>query len=492
MLITFADAESLQSNLSTLQYTLGLISPSGNLLRVLLVSLNQSQVLCRGQTVVSYPGDFNAYGCPILYLTLQAICFYVFLVWHDNGKPFPLPFTLGRNKELATPDDENDIKSVPFDVRDETVRTERSEDKLKVLHLEKMFRRYKAVDNVTFGIDGGEKLALLGPNGAGKTTTLSLIRGDLRPSSPRSDILICGLSIRKDQLAARRLLGVCPQFNTMDLMTVHEHLAFYARARGVPDIHSIVLKVMDAVGLMPYRKRMTGKLSGGNQRKLSLATAIIGNPSVLLLDEPSTGMDAVAMRVMWKAVRAISAGRAIIITTHSMEEASTLSDRTAIIDQRLLTVDTTSELTKRHGAGFYHVHIVLANGPASTAEEMQEVRDWVATRFKGATMHDRLFPDSRGQLRFQITTSTKIPTGASSSEASKSEEIALEDELVSGGDVAVANTERQVSTTAGDQLVDMLDALESEKERLGIGYYTIGSATLEDVFLDVISRNRAL
>ncbi|CAO1601891.1 hypothetical protein XANCAGTX0491_005529 [Xanthoria calcicola] len=107
-------------------------------------------------------------------------------------------------------------------------------------------------------------------------------------------------------------------------------------------------------------------------------------------------------------------------------------------------------------------------------------------------MHDRLFPDSRGQLRFQITTSTKTPTGASSSEASTSEGIAPEDKLGSGGDIAVATTEGGVNTTAGDQLVDMLDALESEKERLGIGYYTVGQATLEDVFLDVISRNRAL
>ncbi|KAL8919554.1 MAG: hypothetical protein Q9208_006746 [Pyrenodesmia sp. 3 TL-2023] len=489
VLIAFADAESLQSNLNTLQYTLGLISPSGNLLRVLLVSLNQSQVLCRGQSFVSYPGDFNAYGCPTLYLTLQAVCFYIFLVWYDNGKPSALPFTFRRSKELATPDDENDIKSVPFDVRDEAARVENSEDLLKVLHLKKMFGRYKAVDNVTFGVDGGEKLALLGPNGAGKTTTLSLIRGDLRPSSRMSDVLISGLSIRKDQLSARRLLGVCPQFNTMDLMTVYEHLAFYARARGVPDIYSNVEKVMDAVGLTPYRRRMTGKLSGGNQRKLSLATAIIGNPSVLLLDEPSTGMDAVAMRLMWKAVRAICAGRAIIITTHSMEEASTLSDRTAIIDQGLLTVDTTSGLTKRHGAGFYHVHIVLANGPASTAEEMQNVRNWVATSFNGATIHDRLFPDSRGQLRFQITT-TNASSAASSEPSSRSEGLGPEDELKSWGHAAAA--EGGLSATAGDQLVAMLDALESAKERLRIGYYTIGQATLEDVFLDVISRNRAL
>lgn len=363
---------------------------------------------------------------------------------------------------------------------------------MKVLHLEKTFRRYKAVDDVTFGVDGGEKLALLGPNGAGKTTTISLIRGELRPSSRMSDVLISGLSIRSDQLAARRLLGVCPQFNTMDLMTVHEHLAFYARAHGMPDVRSNVTKIMDAVGLSPYSRRMTGKLSGGNQRKLSLATAIIGNPPVLLLDEPSTGMDAVAMRVMWKAVGAICAGRAIIITTHSMEEASALSDRTAIVDQRLLTIDRTSELTKRHAAGFYHVHIGLANGPASTAAEMQKVRDSVASRFNGATIRDRLFPDSRGQLRFQIST-TNTSSGASSSKIPSTPEIlGREDELKVERNRAAAAAESGVSSTAGDQLVDMLNALESEKERLGIGYYTIGQATLEDIFLDVIQRNRAL
>ncbi|KAL8962590.1 MAG: hypothetical protein Q9193_001032 [Seirophora villosa] len=478
-----------------ISYALGLISPSGNLLRVLLVSLNQSQVLCRGRSLVSYPGDFDAYGCPILYLTLQAICFYIFLVWYDNGKPFPLLSILGRKDEPTAPDDENEIKTVPYDVRDETARAENSDDKLKVLHIDKIFKRYKAVDNVTFGVGAGEKLALLGPNGAGKTTTLSLIRGDLRPSSRTSDVQISGLSIRKNQIAARRLLGVCPQFNTMDLMTVHEHLAFYARVRGVPNTHSNVIKVMDAVGLAPYKKRMTSKLSGGNQRKLSLATAIIGNPSVLLLDEPSTGMDAVAMRVMWKAVRAICAGRAIIITTHSMEEASTLSDRTAIVDQRLLTIDTTSELTRRHGGGVYHVHIVLANGPASTTEEMQTVREWVADSFKGAIVHDRLFPDSRGQLRFQIVTATNVPSSMSGSEPSSTTSEPTETEVKHCEDdgIAIAPPTGEVTgNTASDQLIAMLDTLEAAKERLGIGYYTIGQATLEDVFLDVISRNRAL
>ncbi|KAL8855846.1 MAG: hypothetical protein Q9198_010809 [Flavoplaca austrocitrina] len=184
-----------------------------------------------------------------------------------------------------------------------------------------------------------------------------------------------------------------------------------------------------------------------------------------------------------------------------MEEASTLSDRTAIVDQRLLTIDTTSELTKRHGAGFYHVHIVLANGPASTPEEMQKVRDWVASSFKGATMHDRLFPDSRGQLRFQITTMTnQVPIDTASSEPSRPSSAGTSPmgrglEKSGADSIGMALTTpdtNPVKRAASDQLITMLDTLESAKERLGIGYYTIGQATLEDVFLDVISRNRAL
>ncbi|KAL8992796.1 MAG: hypothetical protein Q9169_006834 [Polycauliona sp. 2 TL-2023] len=203
-------------------------------------------------------------------------------------------------------------------------------------------------------------------------------------------------------------------------------------------------------------------------------------------------MDAVAMRVMWAAVRAICADRAIIITTHSMEEASTLSDRTAIVDQRLLTIDTTGELTRRHGDGFYHVHVVLEKSASSTVEEMRRVREWVGERFKGATVQDRLFPDSRGQLRFQITTAANglmTGTNASESTSSRTEGLKVRDEVM--GEGAGISGEGSAST-ASDQLIEMLDALESAKERLGIGYYTIGQATLEDVFLDVISKNRGL
>lgn len=107
----------------------------------------------------------------------------------------------------------------------------------------------------------------------------------------------------------------CPQFDAMDTMTCLEHLRFYARARGVPDIEFNVDQVVHAVGLVPFKNRMAGKLSGGNKRKLSLGIALIGNPSVLLLDEPSSGMDAASKRIMWRTLTAVSSGRSLVLTS---------------------------------------------------------------------------------------------------------------------------------------------------------------------------------
>ncbi|KAI7258538.1 putative ABC transporter [Hortaea werneckii] len=462
VILTFAAAESLQQNLNVLQFTFGLITPSGNILRSLLIALNESQIVCRDQGYFSYPGDIEAYGCPILYLVLQTLVFYGSLVWHDGGWSI-LTILNRRKRGKDTDDDEKDISTLPPDVQAEMFRAEQSKDQLKTLHLDKEFGHDRVVDDVTFGVDGSEVLALLGPNGAGKTTTLSMIRGDLHPSSRRSDVLICNTSALNNRLATRQMLGVCPQFNTMDYMTVTEHLSFYARVRGVPDVSSNVLKVIDAVGLSSYRHRMAGKLSGGNQRKLSLATSIIGNPAVLLLDEPSTGMDAVAMRVMWKAIRAIAAGRAIVLTTHSMEEASALSSRTAILDRRLLALQGTRELVTKYSQGLLHVHVVLESGAKASAAEMQMVREWITTRFPGAEADDESGSGRRGQLRF------RIPPDAFEMHGKPHAEL---------------------SSSGGSRMVKLIDMLERSKREIGISAYSVSHATLEDVFLDIVSRNR--
>ena len=145
---------------------------------------------------------------------------------------------------------------------------------------------------------------------------IGLIRGDARPSDARSDILVKDISILRSRAAARSHLGVCPQFDAMDQMTAIEHLRFYARARGVTDVEHNVDQVLHAVGLAQFKSRMAGKLSGGNKRKLSLGIALMGNPAVLLLDEPSSGMDAASKRVMWRTLSSVSSGRSLVLTTH--------------------------------------------------------------------------------------------------------------------------------------------------------------------------------
>ncbi|ERF76458.1 hypothetical protein EPUS_09372 [Endocarpon pusillum Z07020] len=129
-------------------------------------------------------------------------------------------------------------------------------------------------------------------------------------------------------------------------MTVVEHLNFYARIRGVPDLTHNVNEVMRGVGLQPYANRMAAKLSGGNKRKLSLGIALIGNPSVLLLNEPSSSMDAASKRVMWRTLASVVPGRSLVLTTYSMEEADALANQAGIMASRMLALGTTDHLRR--------------------------------------------------------------------------------------------------------------------------------------------------
>ncbi|KAI6897928.1 hypothetical protein KC334_g10023 [Hortaea werneckii] len=174
-------------------------------------------------------------------------------------------------------------------------------------------------------------------------------------------------------------------------------------------------------------------------------------------------MDAVAMRVMWKAIRAIAAGRAIVLTTHSMEEASALSSRTAILDRRLLALQGTRELVTKYSQGLLHVHVVLESGANASAGEMQMVREWITTRFPGAEADDESGSGRRGQLRF------RIPPQAFEGHGKPHAEL---------------------SGSGGSRMVRLIDMLEGSKREIGISSYSVSHATLEDVFLDIVSRNR--
>ncbi|KAF2831862.1 P-loop containing nucleoside triphosphate hydrolase protein [Ophiobolus disseminans] len=456
-ILTYAPAYAIDDYLDIFHWTVSLISPSASLLRTQLLSLNSFSVLCDGTQIPSYPGKLTVYGGPILYLTVQAILLFVALVWWDSGyRPPFLNREKGRQKHS-----EESVENIPSAVAAEITRTEQSKDSLRALHLHKTFGDNHAVNDMTFGIPRGQVFALLGPNGAGKSSTISLIRGDIHPTTSikgGGDVLIEDISIISKRAAARGHLGVCPQFDAMDTMTVTEHLYFYARARGVPDPKSSVDAILQATGLHRFETRLASKLSGGNKRKLSLGIALMGNPSVLLLDEPSSGMDAAAKRVMWRTLLGVAApGRALLITTHSMEEADKLATRVGIMKRKMLALGTVSDLGAQYGDAWV-VQLVLKSAPDTSEQEMERVKEWVRSRIPGVEL-DRWGSrgGGHGQLRFKV-----LKAGSGTTEEAKSAQLDL------------------------NSIPGLIQLLEAHREELGLEYYSVSPTTLDEVFLRVV------
>lgn len=346
--------------------------------------------------------------------------------------------------------------------------TPQESDGLRVMHLTKSFGKNTAVDNVTFGVKHGEVFALLGPNGAGKSTTISLVRGDIQPSRNGGDIFVENTSVSKHRAAARGHLGVCPQFDAIDSMTVEEHLRFYANIRGIPDVNHNVRAVLRAVGLEAFSTRMAHALSGGNKRKLSLGIALMGNPSVVLLDEPSSGLDAAAKRIMWHTLGGIVPGRSILLTTHSMEEADALANRAGILAKRMLAMGTTDNLRQRFGDAL-HIHLVSKTAPHSTTEEMERVREWIVRTYPSAQVEEKTY---HGQMRFSVPAS----------------EITQEEASTHEGD-AIRNEKQSQKQQQRSAIGRLIIMLEQQKEALGIEHYSVTPTTLDQVFLTIVGQH---
>lgn len=262
-------------------------------------------------------------------------------------------------------------------------------------------------------------------------------------------------------------------FLAMDQMTVVEHLRFYARVRGIADIEHNVNAVIRAVGLQAFSSRMAAKLSGGNKRKLSLGIALIGNPTVLLLDEPSSGMDAAAKRVMWKTLAAVVPGRSLLLTTHSMEEADALADRAGIMAKRMLAMGTSEHLRRRFG-GAYYVHLVMKSAPHTSEAEIEAVRLWIGAEFPGATFEDKTY---HGQIRFSVPIAAER-VGAEGME--KGVEGSDEDEILGGN-------EKMGRGTGGIGRIIM--RLDERKGEMGLEHYSVSPTTLDQVFLECVGRH---
>lgn len=235
---------------------------------------------------------------------------------------------------------------------------------LEVKHLKKSFGPVRAVEDISFSITAGEIFTIIGPNGAGKTTTLEMIEGLVPPDE--GEITFGEMDWRKNAAAIKKKIGVQPQSSAMfDLLTPEENLnlfaSFYDRSRSAEDI-------LQLVNLTDHRKKHVKKLSGGQRQRLAIGLAMISDPEIIFLDEPTTGLDPQARRNIWDIVLQLKElGKTTILTTHYMEEAEKLSDRVCIVDQgKVISIDTPAalidQLTEER-----EVHLIFLDG-ADAAE----------------------------------------------------------------------------------------------------------------------------
>ncbi|KAJ3339044.1 ATP-binding cassette sub- A member 1 [Entophlyctis luteolus] len=370
------------------------------------------------------------------YMFLMDIAIFAVLTWYldatipdEYGSRQPLWFPLlpsywgyeGARSLTRTGDWVKQVsakskKDLSIEGEEEDVAAERAkalspddDSAIKIVRLRKTYRKSvffssnsdkHAVRNSSFTLEEGKLLALLGQNGAGKSTTMSMLAG-LTPASA-GDALMYGLSVRTQMSQIRRMLGVCPQHDILfEDLTAREHIELYAGLKGVPSNEwtELLEERLQAVKLWTVQNVRAGTYSGGMKRRLSLVIATIGNPRIMFMDEPTTGMDPVNRRHVWTFIENFKKNRAIILTTHSMEEADVLGDRIAIMAHgQLCAIGNSITLKNKFGAG-YRISVITSDTEAMKAK--------VASSVPNANLED----DSAGSLiyQFPISSTPAIP-----------------------------------------------------------------------------------
>ncbi|XP_039258738.2 phospholipid-transporting ATPase ABCA3-like isoform X1 [Styela clava] len=306
--------------------------------------------------------------------------------------------------------------------------------------------RIIAVDNLNLGVPKGECFGLLGINGAGKTTTFKMLTGDVRPTAGTA--YVNGHDIISNRKQAQQKIGYCPQFDGLiQQMTGRETLVMYARLRGVKEkyIQDIVEKLAKLLHFKEHIDKECGTYSGGNKRKLSTAIALVGGPSVVLLDEPSTGLDPGARRKLWDTITQICTDkRCIIITSHSMEECEALCTRLAImVNGQMRCLGGPQHLKNKFGQG-YSVEVKLE----SNNSDPDPIKAYMQSHFPGTIIKD----EHQGLVAFQVP---KIKP--------------------SGEDLSLAT---------------IFSRMEETKAEINLRDYSVSQTTLEQVFLSFARRQR--
>jgi ABC-type multidrug transport system ATPase subunit len=308
----------------------------------------------------------------------------------------------------------------------------------------------RAVQRLDLIVQRGECFGLLGVNGAGKTTTLSVLTGGTVPSA--GSAAIDGFDVVDEQQEVFQRIGYCPQENPLlGQLTARETLSMYCDLRGIsPDaIDTHVTRLLAQVGLSVDADRQCGTLSGGTRRKLSLAIGLVGSPALLLLDEPSCGLDPVSRRQIWDVVLELRPKRSIVLTTHSMEESEALCTRVGVMVMgRLRCIGGLQHLKSKYGSG-YMVELICPHRIGSAQTLVESLRS-----LQGVFSNACIVEDNGCRLRLTLPP-----------------------------------TEEEAETASGRlsyQLADVFEGLKESADRLGIAEYAATQATLESVFLAVV------
>uniref|UniRef100_A0A667XRW6 P-type phospholipid transporter n=1 Tax=Myripristis murdjan TaxID=586833 RepID=A0A667XRW6_9TELE len=349
---------------------------------------------------------------------------------------------------------------------------------VSIHNLVKIYKRGAklAVNHLNLKFYEGQITSFLGHNGAGKTTTMSILTGLFPPTS--GTVYIKGLDIRSDMDIIRRTLGVCPQHNVLfDILTVEEHVWFYGRLKGLSEaqVKAELHTLLDDVGLLHKRHEQTKNLSGGMQRKLSVAIAFVGGSKVVVLDEPTAGVDPYSRRGIWDLLLKYRKDRTIILSTHYMDEADLLGDRIAIISQgKLCCCGSPLFLKARLGNGYY-LTVVKREGLHSSTPS--------STTISTSTSTNKLPP-----LTKDSDSSMSDDTGLGSEESDLAALLSLAQRHIPGvrlveeaGREGVINLPQ---TAAQDgSLGVFLAELDQRLNELGITSYGLSDSTLEEIFL---------
>ncbi|GFO31443.1 ATP-binding cassette sub-family a member 5, partial [Plakobranchus ocellatus] len=260
-----------------------------------------------------------------------------------------------------------------------------------------------AVRNLSIGVDRGEVLGLLGPNGAGKSTALNMMIAETAPT--RGKVVVSGHNVRANTLSVLEMLGYCPQHDALwETITLEEHVRCFAAVKGVhpSQLEDVIDFYINNLKIGQHRKKITKKLSGGTKRKLSYMMSMLGSPQLVLMDEPSTGMDPQSKRFLWDTINASfrDTPRGAILTTHYMEEADALCDRVGIMVNGVLQcVGSTQHLKNKFGSG-YILEVKLSLRVAANVEDLM---DKLEEHLKS------LFPDMKTVERFMERAQYSIP-----------------------------------------------------------------------------------